>query len=70
MAGRLPLATLQHEVLLADDLPGVWIRATRFEREGQRRILVVDARREDFCRLGFGGRPTRTKPVGPARGAD
>lgn len=60
------LATLQHEVLLADDLPGVWIRATRFEREGQRRILVVDARREDFAGSALVA-TDGTKPVGPAR---
>jgi hemolysin activation/secretion protein len=60
------LATLQREVLLADDLPGVWIRSTRFEREGERRILVVDAGRSDF-----GGSvlvaTDGTKPLGPVR---
>lgn len=60
------LAALQREVLLADDLPGVWIRTTRFEREGERRILVVDARRNDF-----GGSVIAstdgTKPLGPFR---
>lgn len=60
------LAALQREVLLADDLPGVWIRSTRFEREGERRILVVDARRNDF-----GGSVLATtdgtKPLGPFR---
>lgn len=62
----LTLAALQREVLLADDIPGVWIRKTRFERDGQRRILVVDARREDFggaVLLATDG----TKPVGPIR---
>ena len=62
----LTLAALQREVLLADDLPGVWIRNTRFERDGERRILVVDARREDFAGsllLASDG----TKPVGPVR---
>jgi len=60
------LADLQRAVLLADDLPGVWIRSTRFEREGERRILVVDATRNDF-----GGAvlvaTDGTKPVGPER---
>jgi hemolysin activation/secretion protein len=62
----ITLAALQREVLLADDLPGVWIRATRFEREGERRILVVDARRSDF-----GGSVIAstdgTEPLGPIR---
>ncbi len=64
--GPLTLAALQREVLLADDLPGVWIRNTRFEREGDRRILVVDARRDDAggsVLLATDG----TKPVGPVR---
>jgi hemolysin activation/secretion protein len=62
----ITLAALQREVLLADDLPGVWIRATRFEREGERRVLVVDARRSDF-----GGSVIAstdgTEPLGPIR---
>ena len=62
----LTLAVLQREVLLADDLPGVWIRSTRFEHDGPRRVLVVDARRDDF-----GGAvlvaTDGTKPVGPVR---
>lgn len=62
----LTLAALEREVLLARDLPGVWIRSTRLEREGTTRVLVVDARREDF-----GGRALLasdgTKPVGPVR---
>lgn len=62
----LTLAALQREVLLADDISGVWIRKTRFERDGGRRILVVDARREDVggsVLLASDG----TKPVGPFR---
>ncbi|MFN3989396.1 MAG: ShlB/FhaC/HecB family hemolysin secretion/activation protein [Erythrobacter sp.] len=62
----LTLAALEREVLLARDLPGVWIRSTRLERDGATRVLVVDARREDF-----GGRALLatdgTKPVGPVR---
>ncbi len=60
------LAALQREVLLADDLPGVWINGTRFERDGDRRVLVVDAGRSDA-----GGRvlvaTDGTKPLGPVR---
>ena len=62
----LTLAALEREVLLARDLPGVWIRGTRFERDGQRRVLVIDARRDDFSGavvLATDG----TKPVGPVR---
>lgn len=64
--GPVTLAALQREVLLADDLPGVWIRSTRFERAGTRRILVVDAARSDA-----GGSvlvaTDGTKPLGPVR---
>jgi hemolysin activation/secretion protein len=68
LIGQRPitLAALQREVLLTDDLPGVSIRSTRFETVGARRVLVVDARREDF-----GGSvliaTDGTKPVGPVR---
>lgn len=68
LVGMRPVtsAALQREVLLADDLPGVWIRSTRFENDGNRRVLVVDARRQDF-----GGSALvatdGTKPVGPIR---
>ncbi|TAD83884.1 MAG: ShlB/FhaC/HecB family hemolysin secretion/activation protein [Sphingomonadales bacterium] len=62
----ITLSALQREVLLADDLPGVWIRSTRFEREGKRRILVVDAGHSDA-----GGSVSiatdGTKPLGPVR---
>lgn len=60
------LAALQRAVLLADDLPGVWIRSTRFEGDGTRRVLVVDARRQDFSGavlIASDG----TRPVGPVR---
>lgn len=62
----LTLAALQREVLLADDLPGVWIRGSRFERDGDRRVLVIDAGRDDA-----GGSvlvaTDGTKPLGPVR---
>lgn len=62
----LTLAALEREVLLARDLPGVWIRKTRFEREGARRVLVVDARREDFAGQVLVA-TDGTRPVGPVR---
>lgn len=64
--GPVTLAVFQREVLLAGDIPGVWIQGTRFEREGTRRLLVVDARRNDFggnVLLATDG----TKPLGPVR---
>ncbi|WP_086606536.1 ShlB/FhaC/HecB family hemolysin secretion/activation protein [Erythrobacter donghaensis] len=60
------LAQLQRAVLLADDLPGVWIRSTRFARDGTRRVLVVDAGRSDASgnvQVSTDG----TKPLGPVR---
>lgn len=62
----LTLAALQRAVLLADDLPGVRISATRFEREGERRILVVEAQRDDFSGSALIA-TDGTKPVGPVR---
>jgi hemolysin activation/secretion protein len=62
----LTLAALQREVLLADDISGVWIRKTRFERDGGRRILVVDARRQDFAGSAM-VTTDGTRPVGPVR---
>lgn len=62
----LTLAALEREILLARDLPGVWISKTSFQHEGTRRVLVVDAQREEFggaVLLATDG----TKPVGPLR---
>jgi hemolysin activation/secretion protein len=64
--GPITLAALQREVLLADDLPGVWIRGTRFENDGQRRVLVVVARRQDFSGSTL-VTTDGTRPVGPVR---
>jgi hemolysin activation/secretion protein len=60
------IAALERQVLLADDLPGVWFRDTRFVREGDIGVLVVEAYRQDWY-----GRATLasdgTRPVGPVR---
>jgi hemolysin activation/secretion protein len=59
-------AALQRAVLLANDLPGVRIRNTRFRSEGPRRILLVDARQDDFsgsAQVATDG----TRPIGPLR---
>jgi hemolysin activation/secretion protein len=68
LIGQRPITlnALQHAVLLADDLPGVWIRATRFEGQGNARVLVVEAGREDFggsVQISTDG----TRPIGPVR---
>lgn len=60
------LAAVQRAVLLADDLPGVWIRSTRFDTEGKQRVLVVDARRQDFSGAAL-VTTDGTRPVGPVR---
>ncbi len=60
------LARLERHILLADDLPGVYFRDTRFERDGDRGVLVVEAYRQDWwgrASLATDG----TRPVGPAR---
>lgn len=45
--GPVTLAQIARAVRIADDLPGVWIDATRFARKGAARMLVVEARRSD-----------------------
>lgn len=60
------LAALQRMILLTDDVPGVWIRSTRFEGDGTRRVLVVDARRDDFSGAVLVS-TDGTQPVGPVR---
>lgn len=60
------LAQLELHVLLADDLPGVYFRDTRFVREGDAGVLVVEAYRQDW--LGRASLTTDgTQPVGPVR---
>jgi len=60
------LASLERAVLLADDLPGVVVRSTRFEREGEQRVLVVTAQR-DTIGGGVLVATDGTKPLGPVR---
>jgi len=45
--GPVTLAQIARAVRIADDLPGAWIGAIRFAREGAARVLVVEARRSD-----------------------
>lgn len=59
-------AELERRLLLAEDVAGVWIRRTRYEREGERGILHVDARRSRFtgyAELANDG----SRPIGPYR---
>lgn len=60
------LADLERRVLLAEDVAGVWIRRTRYERDGDKGILHVDARRSRFsgyAELANDG----SRPIGPQR---
>ncbi|UVI39046.1 ShlB/FhaC/HecB family hemolysin secretion/activation protein [Qipengyuania spongiae] len=57
---------LERQLLLADDISGVRIRSPRYEREGDRGILVVEALRSDYsgrAELSNDG----SKPIGPLR---
>jgi len=60
------LDRLERHVLLADDLPGVYLRDTRFVREGDHGVLVVEAYRQDwYARASLSN--DGTKPQGPIR---
>lgn len=60
------LARLERQVLLADDIAGVYLRRPRYERTDGRGVLVVEASRNDFSgrvELANGG----SRPIGPLR---
>lgn len=60
------LARLERQVLLADDIAGVFLRRPRYAREDGRGVLIVDASRDDFsgrAELANDG----SQPVGPLR---
>ncbi len=60
------LARLERQVLLADDISGVYIRRTRFERDGEAGVLVVEAYRSHFSgRIELENDGSR--PIGPER---
>ena len=62
----MSIAALERQVLLADDLPGVVLRKTSFERDGNKGVLLVEAYRQDWsgrASLATDG----TRPVGPVR---
>lgn len=46
--GPVTLANLERRILLADDISGVYIRNTRFEREGETGVLIVKTGRSKF----------------------
>lgn len=62
----ITLEELERQILLADDISGVWIRTTRFVREGQRGILVINAKRQHF-RASVQIENSGSDAVGPAR---
>lgn len=57
---------LERRILLADDLSGVRIIDTRFEREGETGVLIVRARRSDAW-ASVDVRNNGSDPVGPIR---
>ena len=64
--GPATLDRIERQILLADDLAGVYIRRSRFEREGERGILIVEASRSRYAgriELENDG----SQPIGPLR---
>ncbi|WP_197465617.1 ShlB/FhaC/HecB family hemolysin secretion/activation protein [Erythrobacter sp. HI0063] len=60
------LARLERHILLADDISGIRLRSPRYEREGERGVLIVEARRDRFsgrAELANDG----SQPIGPLR---
>lgn len=64
--GPVTLAELERRVLIAGDVAGVYIRSTRFEREGDRNVLFVEARRDTVAAL-VEIQNDGSEPVGPLR---
>ena len=63
-SGPVTLAALERRLLLAGDVDGLWLKRTRFVREGGRGILLVDIgqnRKKLQAALTNDG----TKPIGP-----
>ena len=67
ISGRpVTLAQLERQVLLADDVSGVRVRDTRYEREGDRGVLLVRTTRQKFA--GYAEITNDgSEPVGPIR---
>ncbi|MGB3738393.1 MAG: ShlB/FhaC/HecB family hemolysin secretion/activation protein [Pontixanthobacter sp.] len=64
--GPATLDRIERQILLADDLAGVYVRRSRFEREGDRGILIVEAFRSRYSgtiELENDG----SQPIGPLR---
>lgn len=64
--GPVTLRELERGVLIAGDVAGVYIRSTRFEREGDRNVLFVEARR-DTVAASVEIENDGSEPVGPLR---
>ncbi len=60
------LAALQRQLLLAADIPGITIRSSRFVREGERRILLVEAEHDRINGSALIANDG-IKPIGPVR---
>ncbi|MET1756166.1 ShlB/FhaC/HecB family hemolysin secretion/activation protein [Novosphingobium sp. RD2P27] len=66
-SGRpVTFAEVERRLLLIGDLPGVWVRRSRYERRGSEGVLIVEVSRDPAS-----GRVTfdndGSKPVGPAQ---
>ena len=60
------VAELERQILLADDIAGIWIRSTQYVRDGRRGVLVVDARRSRY-RASVELDNSGTETIGPYR---
>ncbi|MGB7409394.1 MAG: ShlB/FhaC/HecB family hemolysin secretion/activation protein [Pontixanthobacter sp.] len=64
--GPPTLAMVERQVLLADDVSGVYVRRSRFEREGDKGVLIVETSRSRYSgavELENDG----SQPIGPLR---
>lgn len=58
------LAELERRLLLAGDIDGMWIRRSRFERQGDAGVLVIDAR-QDRAAARLVLENDGSRPIGP-----
>ena len=64
--GPVTLSSLERRLLLAGDIDGLWLKRTRFVREGGRGVLLVDVGR-DRTKLQVTLANDGTKPIGPVQ---
>ena len=65
-SGPVRLSDLERRLLIAGDLDGIWVKRTRFVREGERGILLVDVGR-DRQSLRATLANDGSKPIGPVQ---